>query len=244
MNTRKVFPTLEELWTCCAQEETRLNYKGKPKKEGDAQAFATKFKRHGGNKRSYSRKKFKRDMSKVQCFECHNYGHYKHNCPKLTRKRKERHHPSIANVEESSKKTKHDETYFFYYSAITGTVEDDMWLIDSGASMHMTGDRKNLSSMKEYETPHKVELGDNNSYAVKGIGQATIKMESGDSIHLSDVLYVPSLKMNLVYISSLEEKQDRVAFVDGKVLVWTKDSTIENVRIIGTREGSLYKLVG
>jgi hypothetical protein len=33
MNTRKEFPTLEELWTCCAQEETRLNSKGKPQKE-------------------------------------------------------------------------------------------------------------------------------------------------------------------------------------------------------------------
>jgi GTP-sensing pleiotropic transcriptional regulator CodY len=29
MNTRKEFPTLKELWTYCAQEETRLNSKGK-----------------------------------------------------------------------------------------------------------------------------------------------------------------------------------------------------------------------
>jgi hypothetical protein len=69
MNTRKEFPTLEELWTCCAQEETRLNSKGKPQKEEDVQAFETNFKRHGGKKRFDSRKKFKRDMSKVQCFE-------------------------------------------------------------------------------------------------------------------------------------------------------------------------------
>jgi hypothetical protein len=130
MNTRKEFPTLEELWTCCAQEETRLNSKEKPQKEEDAQAFATKFKRHGGKKIFDSRKKFKRDMSKVQCFECHDYGHYKRNCPKLTRKRKERRHASVANDEESSK-TKNDETDLFYYSVLTGTVEDDMWLIDS-----------------------------------------------------------------------------------------------------------------
>jgi hypothetical protein len=83
----------------------------------------------------------------------------------------------------------------------------------------MTGDCRNFSSMKEKETPHKVELGDNNSYADKGIGQATIKMESSNSIHLSNVLYVPSLKKNLIYISCLEEKGDRVAFVDRKVCV-------------------------
>jgi hypothetical protein len=143
-------------------------------------------------------------MSKVQCFECHNYGHYKRNCPKLTTKRKERHHASIVNDEESSKKTKHNEIDFFYYLTLTGTVEADMWLIDSGASRHITGDCRNFSSMKEKETPHKVELGDNKSYAFKGIGQATIKMESGNSIHLSNVLYVLGLKKNLVSISCLE----------------------------------------
>jgi hypothetical protein len=119
-----------------------------------------------------------------------------------------------------------------------------MWLIDSRASRHMTGDHRNFSSMKEKETPHKVELGDNNSYTFKGIGQATIKMESGNSIHISNVLYVPGLKKTLVYISCLEEKGDRVVFVNGKVLVWSKASSIENAKVIGTREGRLYKLLG
>ena len=69
-------------------------------------------------------------------------------------------------------------------------------------------------------------------------------MESGNSIHLSNVLYVPGLKKNLVSISCLEEKGDRVAFVDGKVLVWSKDSKIEDARVIGICEGRLYKLLG
>jgi hypothetical protein len=69
-------------------------------------------------------------------------------------------------------------------------------------------------------------------------------MESGNSIHLSNVLYVPGLKKNLVSISCLEEKGDREDFVDGKVLVWSKYSKIENTRVIGTCEGRLYKLPG
>jgi hypothetical protein len=110
MNTRKEFPMFEELWTCCAQEETRINSKGRSQKEEDAQAYATKFKRHRGKKIFGSRKKYnhKKDMSKVQCFSCHKYGHYKHQCPELAKKRKEKHHASAANVEVPLKKAKHE----------------------------------------------------------------------------------------------------------------------------------------
>ena len=41
----------------------------------------------------------------------------------------------------------------------------------------------------------------------------------------------------------LEDKGDRVAFVDGKVLVWGKYSSIDKARVIGVREGSLYRVI-
>jgi hypothetical protein len=44
MNTRKEYPTFEELWTCCAQEESRINAKEKPQKKYDDQAFTARFK--------------------------------------------------------------------------------------------------------------------------------------------------------------------------------------------------------
>jgi hypothetical protein len=107
----------------------------------------------------------------------------------------------------------------------------------------MTGDRENISRIKEKEISHKVELGDNNSYAVKRLGKSSIKMESGNNVHLNNFLYVPGLKNNLVSISFLEKKGDRISFVDGKVLVWSKDSKIEDARVIGIREGILYKIL-
>ena len=58
------------------------------------------------------------------------------------------------------------------------------------------------------------------------------------------MFYFLGLKKNLVSISCLEEKGDRLAFVDGKFLVWYKHSKIEDARFIGIREGRLYKLLG
>ena len=45
---------------------------------------------------------------------------------------------------------------------------------------------------------------------------------------MKDVLYVLGLKKNLLSISSLDKKGFRVAFVDGKVLMWTKGKTIND----------------
>jgi hypothetical protein len=116
MNTRKEFPTFEELWACCAQEETRINSKEISQKEEDAQTYAINFKRHEGNKIFGSRKKsnHKKDMSKVQCFGYHKYGHYKHQCHELENKRNEKHHVSAANDEVTSNISKHEEIYFLY----------------------------------------------------------------------------------------------------------------------------------
>lgn len=65
-----------------------------------------------------------------------------------------------------------------------------------------------------------MELGYKKSYSVKGVGSTYLKLEGGGNIHLNNILFVPSLKKNLPSISCLEDKGDRIVFIDGKVLVW------------------------
>jgi hypothetical protein len=137
---------------------------------------------------------------------------------------------SHQSTEVMNEKTSH-----LHYSTLTGTLEDDMWIIDSGDSRHMTGDQAKLSNLNENKTSYKVELGDKNTYPVEGIGQDSIKLKTGNNVHLSNVLYVPGLEKNLVSISFLEDKGNIIAFVDGKVLSWPRNSSIDNARAIGTR---------
>jgi hypothetical protein len=108
MNTRKEYPTFEELWTSCAEEESRINAKDKPQKKYDDQAFTARFKNFR-NKRKFERKpNQKKDMSEIKCFNYRKYGHYKNHSLEL-KKRKQTHEASVAEERKPSRKTKQDQ---------------------------------------------------------------------------------------------------------------------------------------
>ena len=93
--------------------------------------------------------------------------------------------------------------------------------------------------MSKNESPHKVKLGDDYQYPIKGSGEASYKLDSGKSLKMKDVLYVPGLKKNLLSISALDAKGMRVAFVDGQVLMWPKGKTIDDAIVIGEQDEGL-----
>ena len=149
---------------------------------------------------------------------------------------------------QKKEKTNNSDIEYSLYLALTGTVThgNDTWLVDSGASSskHMTGFKEHLTTLLAKESSQKVKLGDDYQYPIKGVGEASYKLESGALLKMKDVLYVPGLKENLLSISILEKKGFRVAFVDGQVLMWPRRSTINDVVVIGVEEGGLYKLKG
>jgi hypothetical protein len=115
MNTRKEYQTFEELWTCCAQEKSRINVKEKPQNKCDDQAFTTRFNNFRDKRKFDSRRKPKqrKDISEIQCFNYQKYGHYRNQCLEL-KKRKEKQEASIAEEKEPTKKNKQDGRDFFY----------------------------------------------------------------------------------------------------------------------------------
>jgi hypothetical protein len=178
-------------------------------------------------------------------------GHIAKNCPAIREEYKKRnnkrHHAHVVEDDKPPKKlTKEEIEDYVLFSALSGFVThgEDTWLIDSGASKHMTGQKDILSSLTEKDFPHKVSLGDDYQYPIKGMGESTYKLDSGTPMRMKDVLYVPGLTKNLLSISALHKKGFRVAFIDGEVLMWPKRKTIEVVVVIGTEEGCLYKLKG
>ena len=89
----------------------------------------------------------------------------------------------------------------------------------------MTGYKDSLFFLEQKDSPHKVMVGDDYQYSIKGMGEASYNMDSGKSMKMKDFLFVLGLKKNILSISALDKKYFRVSFVDGEVLMWTNTST-------------------
>jgi hypothetical protein len=191
-----------------------------------------------------------RDYSSVQCYHCDKMGHIVKFCPtrreEYKRKQKRHHAHAVEDEEPPGKMLREQIKEHVLISTLLGLVTpgEDTWLIDSGASKHMTGQRDILSYISENKFSQKVTLRDDYQYPIKGVGESNYKLNSGNAMKMKDVLYVPGLTKNLLSISTLEKKGFRVAFIDGEVLMWTKGETLKEAIIIGKEKGGLYKLKG
>ena len=114
------------------------------------------------------------------------------------------------------------------------------WYLDSGDSLHMTGDKKLFSDLVEKYLQMHIELGDDGRYSVTVIGTITFQKESGKLFHLKYVMHVPGLKKKLVSVAMLEDRGYDVVFSEGKVFLRPK--TVGKAKKVGIRVKNLYRL--
>ncbi|WVZ82886.1 hypothetical protein U9M48_030094 [Paspalum notatum var. saurae] len=87
----------------------------------------------------------------------------------------------------------------------TGTFNTN-WILDSGASRHVTGESDEFASYTPFPLSRKetIQTADGTAQPIRGVG--TVKCTP--SITLSSVLYVPSFPVNLVSLSALVDHMD------------------------------------
>jgi hypothetical protein len=214
-------------------------------KKGKGKKFLWKNKGKGNQKT-------KSDMSKIICYTCNKPRHYAKDC--FSGKRKGRYHASTteANEEPQGKRSKESNTteqkkkQIILISTLTGSISNnkETWLVDSGASRHMTRYSCALTDLTEQKSSIEVEMGDETTYSIRGIRSTSFRLDSGTNMKITEILYVPGIKKNLLSVSALEDKGFWVTFMEGKALLWHKDSSLESAIEIGVRVGGLYKLLG
>ena len=100
----------------------------------------------------------------------------------------------------------------------------------------MTGFKESFEKLSEHNSPHKVKLGDDYQHPIKGSGESSYKLDSGKSMKMKHLLFVPGLKKNILSISTLDAKGIRVAFIDGQVIMWPRGKNIDDGVVIGEQE--------
>jgi hypothetical protein len=111
------------------------------------------------------------------------------------------------------------------------------WWIDSTATRHITRSREFFVDFKEKVVgEHKVYMGNNTYSNVLGEGKCKISIK-GSVIVLRDVLYVPSIRRNLISVSILDNKGHMIKFKSEKVYIrkvniFVKDTKIDNMYFI------------
>ena len=73
------------------------------------------------------------------------------------------------------------------------------WIINSGASDHISGNSSRFTSLSPLKFPHPITLANGTKVASKGIGQVSLS----PSLNLKSVLYVPNCPYNLISLSQL-----------------------------------------
>lgn len=76
-----------------------------------------------------------------------------------------------------------------------------------------------------FDTYHEVNnggniyLGDNISHEIKGYGDISVMMPNGQEKQIQNAVYVPGLKKNLIYVSTITDQHLKVEFVKSHSLV-------------------------
>ena len=107
------------------------------------------------------------------------------------------------------------------------------WWVDSAAIRHIARNRELFVDFKEKQLgEHRVYMG-NNTYS-DVLGEGKCKFFIGDSvIVLNNVLYVPSVRRNLIFVPMLDEKGFEVKMKSGCVLINKGDISVSGVKVDG-----------
>lgn len=79
------------------------------------------------------------------------------------------------------------------------------WYLDTGCSTYMT-DRRDWFLNLDESVKSRVKFANNSTLSAEGIGKVVIKRKYGQHSFISDVLFKPGMKSNLISLGQLLEK--------------------------------------
>ncbi|XP_076909939.1 uncharacterized protein LOC143567386 [Bidens hawaiensis] len=178
------------------------------------------------------------------CYNCGLRGHMSKNCPSKKPEEgnaatTEREEPwdveaNMAQVQE--------------VPVLTVTTEPksnrlEEWIIDSGCSNHLTGEKEKLSKCKKYIGDNVVVIADNSRHQIANIGEVHFQADGNQKeFVMQDVFHVPGMKKNLFSIPQITSTGKYVLFGPDNMQIFDKYETPSIPILQGKRTDTVYVL--
>mgnify|MGYP000992362219 CR=1 FL=1 len=234
MSTPKEERTYVNLLPRLLAEET-IHSAAEPTSSSAMKMEASDRKNMPGKHRGQKKKK------SIECYHCHKKGHMKRDCKQLKREEGDKESDSEKRkTRDKDPQALSGEKYAVVASA--GKGDETSWLIDSGASFHMTGHSGWFRTYKPQT--HKIPIRVGNNEYLYAIGSGTVEVVSTVgkekiTILLKDCFYVPGISDNLFSQGAADSKGIKSVSNGGKMHLIHGNKTI----MVGERgSDNLYRL--
>jgi hypothetical protein len=133
-------------------------------------------------------------VPKGVCRHCKQEGHYMRDCVEFLK---------WLNIRGNNKCndliTSIDESMYLDYSSYT-------WWIDSGATIHAVNFLQGLNMRRILPRGERtIRVANGEEAKVEAIGELPLEISNDFTLYLHDVLYVPSMRRNLISVSCLDD---------------------------------------
>lgn len=225
MGTPKEERTFDNLLQRLLAEESII----KPERANETVAMKMSTDRNKPNSRAGNKKT-------IECYHCGKVGHMKRNCRALKKEQ--------GNEAKSGDTKSGEDKKRFAIMAKTGSANSSgRWLVDSGASEHMTADRNLLDDYQVLDSKVPICVG-NNEY-VYGIGAGSVKIistvdDEEIEVTIKNVLHVPGISDNLFSAGVADSRGLKISMSQGRMDIICRGKVI----MVGykTDGSNLYQL--
>lgn len=227
--------TISNLQERLLKEEARLAYDDETANALAALSVQRKHKGKHSSQGSTQRGQPK-DKSEVECYFCHKKGHFARDCRQKKRNANQKFEKSAQSAQNCafvSTLNKHcDEVQpsvpAIQMKALLSFDSSEVWLMDSGASRHITYRREWLENY-EPVMGKEIQLRDNGVCSVHGTGTVRIQKLVDSKWYpsvIEDMLFVPDIRKNLFSVGVCTSKGFNVTFRGQSVSISKEDVVI------------------